>query len=127
MKRIIITGVLLSSIMNIESKERLVNQSECANLVAYKNREARAKQQGLDNKTRAILAQFASIILGFLGIVQDPNNAANVTAHITDMVNNAVNIVTEAVKKGEILLTDITDTELQKLVRTITKRRIAHV
>lgn len=118
MKRIMVSLTIISSVLCIEAKERFHPGSP----LIYKNREAR-KKSGLDNKTRAILAQFASIVMGFLGILQDPNNTANVTAQVTDMVNNAVNIVTEAVKKGELLL-DASEQELQEFVEELTKRLI---
>lgn len=81
------------------------------------------KKPQFDAKTQKILAQFANIVLGFLGIVQDPNNAANVKDHINDMVNNAVNIVTEAVKKGELSL-DATDEELEAFAKDIVKKKL---
>lgn len=80
------------------------------------------KGGGLDAKTRAILAQFANIVMGFLGIVQDPNNAANVKDRITDMVNNAVNIVNEAVKKGELSL-DADEEEIRMFAKRVMKDR----
>jgi hypothetical protein len=118
MKQIIVL-MLLSVSIGLESKERISRRIVRAKSVVYKTCEAR-KKAGLDNKTRAILAQFASIVMGFLGIVQDPNNSANVTAHVTDMINNAVNIVTEAVKKGELSL-HATECELQEFAEK-TKR-----
>lgn len=80
------------------------------------------KKGGLDAKTRAILAQFANIVMGFLGIVQDPNNAANVKDRITDMVNNAVNIVNEAVKKGELSL-DASEEEIEVFAKRVMRSR----
>ncbi len=71
---------------------------------------------GIDEKTRNILAQFANIVMGFLGIVQDPNNAANVKDRVTEMVGNAVNIVTEAVKKGQLSL-DATEEEVEEFAK----------
>jgi hypothetical protein len=81
------------------------------------------KKPNFDAKTQKILAQFANIVLGFLGIVQDPNNAANVKDRINDMVNNAVNIVTEAVKKGELSL-DATEEDLQAFAQEIIKKKL---
>jgi uncharacterized membrane protein len=81
------------------------------------------KKGGVDAKTQKILAQFANIVLGFLGIVQDPKNAANVKDRVTEMVNNAVNIVTEAVKKGELSL-DATEEEVEMFAREMIRRRV---
>ncbi len=59
--------------------------------------------------------------MGFLGIVQDPHNKNNVKDRVSEMINNAVTIVTEAVKKGELSL-DADEEEVeafaQKVIRT---------
>lgn len=81
------------------------------------------KKPTFDAKTQKILAQFANIVLGFLGIVQDPNNAANVKDRVSEMVNNAVNIVTEAVKKGELSL-DATEEELEAFAQDIVRKKL---
>ncbi len=81
------------------------------------------RKPNFDAKTQKILAQFANIVLGFLGIVQDPNNAANVKDRVSEMVNNAVNIVTEAVKKGELSL-DATEEELEAFAKDIIKKKL---
>jgi uncharacterized membrane protein len=81
------------------------------------------KKGGIDAKTQKILAQFANIVLGFLGIVQDPKNATNVKDRVTEMVNNAVNIVTEAVKKGELSL-DATEEEVEMFAKEAIRKKL---
>ena len=81
------------------------------------------KKGGIDAKTQKILAQFANIVMGFLGIVQDPNNVANVKDRVTEMVGNAVNLVTEAVKKGDLSL-DATEEEIEEFSLDVIEKKL---
>jgi hypothetical protein len=65
-------------------------------------REARAAsaRQGVDEKTRNILARFLEMLISFFSIVQNPKDSAKVTANVTNMFSGMVNIIAESVKLG---------------------------
>jgi hypothetical protein len=62
------------------------------------------RKPGLNETTKAILSRFAAIIMSFFGILQNPNDSANVTANVTNMITNTVSMIAEAVKSGKLSL-----------------------
>jgi hypothetical protein len=115
MKRIVL-GILVMVSINAAERQEVVSESDQMPQVI-------PLKKGLDAKTKKILAQFANIVINFFSIVQNPKNTAHVTEKINEMVNNAVNIVTESIKAGELSL-DATAAELQEFAEKVRKQLI---
>jgi|GEM_PF-5555732 len=121
MKQIVYVTSALLLVNTLSAEERCPINKTWLDVEELDSMPLKKRGGGLDEKTKKILAQFANIVLGFFGILQDPNNVANVSAQVTEMVQHAVNIVTESVKKGELPL-DATEEELMMFAQTVKKR-----
>jgi hypothetical protein len=62
------------------------------------------------------------MIMNFFAILQNPHNAANVTANITDMLAGMVNIVAEGIKSGNLLLDG--DDHFQEAYRSMLSKKL---
>ena len=110
----------------IHTRERFPNPLSENSLVT-KNSQSRdvraaAASEGLATKTKNILAQFFQMIMNFFAILQNPHNAANVTANITDMLAGMVNIVAEGIKSGNLLLDG--DDHFQEAYRSMLSKKL---
>lgn len=72
-------------------------------------------KQAIEEKRKKVLAQFFNIVTNFFSILQDPRNAAHVTANVSNMLASAVNMVAEGIKKGELSM-DATEEELLEYI-----------
>lgn len=76
--------------------------------IQHKSQKAETKaqtQQSQNQKekydpTPAVLNNFAHVVGGFIGILQDPNNPENVGANVSNMLGHMVNIAVEITKRG---------------------------
>jgi hypothetical protein len=123
MKRIVYAAALICIAPTSIATAQDCQSMDLSDVTLAKSENLPTKKGGIDTKTQKILAQFANIVLGFLGIVQDPKNVTNVKDRVTEMVNNAVTIVTEAVKRGELSL-DASEEEVEMFAREMIKRRV---
>lgn len=116
--------MLLSSLILLNSNAiNAINRAEIFDVedeIAINKLMEQLRRRETNQKTQAILARFAAIIMSFFGILQNPNDTQNVVENVTGMLTGAVQMVAEAVKAGELSL-DATDEEIHAYATHLTR------
>ena len=114
-------GILCGSLLIFSPIKSITQELIGTEAIMYENAfNHLRKKEGIDPKTQNILARFADIMMHFFGIVQNPKNAHNVADNVAGMITGTIQLITEAVQRGELSL-DATDEEIYAYAATITR------